>query len=163
MYFNDNLDNTTELRFLLNNDTTISGQQLYNNLNIGNYTNYTKLGINDYELQYFIPDTMFNSVNEYRSSYEYNNLLSSFDTDVQNYYNYLTSINNTILIGSSLKNTSDILSLTYNSADVYQLVNTRNIYGEIVIDPGQLANIKIYLSNSQKIFRFLAIFFLTNH
>ena len=152
MYFNDNLDNINSLRFLLNNDTTISGQQLYNNLNIGNYTNYSKIGINDYELQYYVPDTMFNSVNLYRSSYEYNDLLSSFDTDVNNYYNYLTSINNTILIGSSLKNTSDILSLTYTSADVYQLVNTRNIYGEIIIDPGQLANIKIYLSNSQKIF-----------
>lgn len=153
MYFNDNIDNITSLRFLLENDTTITGQQLYNNLYIPNYTGYTKAGINDYTLQYFIPDTMYNSVNLYRSSYEYNNLLTSFDTDVQNYFNYLTSINNTILIGSSLKNTSDILALTYTSADIYKLVNTRNIYGKIVIDPEQLIKIQTYLSNSQNIFK----------
>jgi hypothetical protein len=110
MYFNDNIDNIAVLRFILENDTTISGQQLYNNLYIANYTGYTTAGINDYNLQYFVPDSIYNSVNVYRSSYEYNDLLTSFDTDVQNYYNYLTSINNTVDIGSSLKNISDDIS-----------------------------------------------------
>jgi len=150
MYFNDYLDNLQVLRFIQLNDTTITSLELYNNLQITNYSSLSSNNINDYIIQYYSSITMYNSINTFRSSYIYNDLITAFDTDSQNYYNYLISINNTITIGSSLKKISDITGILYPQADIYNLVNTQDLYGQIAIS--NLANINTYLVDSKNIF-----------
>jgi len=143
MYFNDYLDNLQVLRFIQLNDSTITSSQLYDKLQITNYSSLLSNLINDYTLQYYSSIIMYDSINVYRSSYLYNDLITAFDTDTQNYYNYLISINNTIKIGTSLKKISDKTGILYPQADIYNFVNTQNLYGQISIDG--FANINAYL------------------
>ena len=147
-YFNDNIDNLEYIRFILLNDTTISGDALYNKIHVPNYSNFDLYSINDYNLQYYSSDMTYQSINEYRPNYGYNTLLTGFDTDSQTYYNYIVSINNSILIGSSLKQIYDKTSLLYSGVDVYAIVSKSRIYGNIFISG--LDSIKTYLMNTKQ-------------
>ena len=150
MYFNDYLDNLQFIRYITSNDTTITSAALTNKLKLTSYSNLDTLNINDYTLEYYSSNDMYIALNNYRSTYVYNDILTTFDTDTQNYYNYVVSINNTIDIGSSLKDISDQTSILYPLSDIYTIVNTQKIYGNIFIP--NITLIKTYLLDKQSIF-----------
>jgi hypothetical protein len=147
-YFNDNIDNLEYIRFILLNDTSISGDILYNKIHVSKYSDFNSNGINDYTLQYFSSDLIYQYINKYRSSYGYNTLLSGFDTDSQAYYDYIVSINNSILIGSSLKQIYDKISLLYSGIDVYTLVGRSRTYENISVNG--LDSVKTYIINTKQ-------------
>jgi len=142
-YFNDNLDNINYLRFISENDTTITGTSLYNKLNVSSYTQMDALNINDYQLEYYENNNVYQAINNYRTNYIYNTVLQGVDTDVQNYLDYTVSIYNTFEIGSSLKKISDQTTLLYPTADLYTLVGKTKIFGNINVSG--LDDIKNYL------------------
>jgi hypothetical protein len=151
IYFNDNIDNIQFIRYILLNDTTLSSSQLSSQLNIPNYTSLDKQQINDYSLQYFISNGVYTSISNYRTTYTYNDLLTGFDIDVSNYYNYLTTINNSANIGSSLKSFSDEVSYQYSNADIYELINHTRVYGQIIIS--NISDVNTYILNSKNVFQ----------
>jgi hypothetical protein len=151
LYFSDTLDNLQFIRYILLNDTTISGSQLYTNLKIPNYTSLDTQQINDYSLEYFISNGVYTSINNYRTTYTYNDLLTGFDTDTSNYYTYLTTINNSANIGSSLKTFSDEVSFKYSNTDIYKLINQTRVYGPIVIS--NVADVNKYILDSKNTFQ----------
>ena len=150
-YFNDTLDNLQFIRYITLNDTTISTTQLATNLSIPNFTSLDTQEINDYSLEYFITNQVYNSVSTYRTTYTYNDVLIGFDTDVNNYYNYLVNINNGANIGSSLKTFSDEVSLKYSNSDLYNLINEKNNYGPITIS--NISDVNTYYTNSKSTFQ----------
>jgi hypothetical protein len=150
VYLSDTIDNIQQLQFITNNSSSINSTQLLKNLTISSFNDFTIKGINDYNLEYFNSNTVYNSLNSFRSTYQYNIILNSIDTDVQNYYNFLVSLYNVSNIGKSLKFELDNV-INYNqNNDIYYIVNNNNKYGKIILD--EVSNIKLYLQNEQNSF-----------
>jgi len=150
MYFNDYLDNLQYIRYILLNDTTITNTALSTKLQITSYSNLDTLGINDYTLEYYISNDVYLSLNNYRTTYLYSDVLTGFDNDSKNYYDYLISISDTVKIGSSLKDILDKTSTLFPDVDIYTISNTRELYGNVYIDDHD--KVQIYLIEQSNIF-----------
>ena len=150
MYFNDYLDNLQYIRYILLNDTTITSTALSTKLQITSYSNLDTLGINDYSLEYYISNDVYLALNNYRTTYIYNDVLTGFDNDSENYYDYLISISDTAKIGSSLKDILDKTSTLFPDVDIYTISNTRELYGNVYIDDHD--KVQTYLIEQSNIF-----------
>jgi hypothetical protein len=150
MYFNDYLDNLQYIRYILLNDTTITTTALTTKLEITSYSNLDILGINDYTLEYFISNDVYLALSNYRTTYVYNDVLTGFDNDSKNYYDYMISIADTIKIGSSLKDILDKTTILYPDVDVNSISSTRELYGNVVIL--DLDQVETYLIGQSQIF-----------
>ena len=150
MYFNDYLDNLQYIRYILLNDTTITSTALSTKLQITSYSNLDTLGINDYSLEYYVSNDVYLALNNYRTTYIYNDVLTGFDNDSENYYDYLISISDTVKIGSSLKDILDKTSTLFPDVDIYTISNTRELYGNVYIDDHD--KVQTYLIEQSNIF-----------
>ena len=150
MYFNDYLDNLQYIRYILLNDTTITTTALTTKLQITSYSNLDTLGINDYSLEYYVSNDVYLALNNYRTTYIYNDVLTGFDNDSENYYDYLISISDTAKIGSSLKDILDKTSTLFPDVDIYTISNTRELYGNVYIDDHD--KVQTYLIEQSNIF-----------
>jgi hypothetical protein len=150
LYFSNTLDDIQTLRHIVNNNSTIAPSQLRNSLNINGFSDFNTNNINDYNLEYFNTIQVYNSLTSYRSTYNYNDILTAYDNDVQNYLNFLLNINDTVNIGSSLKYIFEQVASYYPSSDIYKIINENKTYGEIIILNSN--ELKTYLSNEQTIF-----------
>jgi hypothetical protein len=147
LYLNDTIDSIQTLRFIINNNASITQLQLITNLSINNFNDLTIQNVNDYQLEFFYDVQTYNSLKSQRNLYNYNNVLVAIDNDTDNYYNLLLSINDTIQIGSSLKNQYNYLTNYNPGADIYNIVNQKDIYNKIIIP--DLTNLKILISSRQ--------------
>ena len=150
MYFNDYLDNLQYIRYILLNDTTITNTALTTKLQITSYSNLDTLGINDYILEYYSSNDVYLALNNYRNTYIYDEVLTGFDNDSDNYYDYMINITDTVKIGSSLKDILDKTATLFPDSDVYTIANTRNLYGNVYIDNHD--NVETYLIEQSNIF-----------
>ena len=141
-YFNDYIDNINTLNIILNYNNIISENQLYNKLNINTFTSLEEQNLNDYELEYFKKSNFYDSLNNFRISYVYNDLINAFDNDSKNYYNFLININNTIPIGSSYKILYDLTSNYFIDSDIFNYIQNDDSYGQINVN---ISNVKDFL------------------